>query len=144
MIPVLLQLHRTYFMRALSSPEEALNMRHRYAPSVAAVWLGAIRTIATVETLYQREPELTTRFIGYWSNCFSAVVALALLVSRAPFTCLTPACLQELERARIMFKSALPRCPRAIKIVVSFIYPCCILFKGLMFVFPLSLCSTPS
>lgn len=71
---VLLQLHRTYFMRALSGPEEAFNKRHRYAPSVVAVWLGAVRMIAAVETLYRREPELAARILGYWSNTFSAVV----------------------------------------------------------------------
>ncbi|GAW06156.1 hypothetical protein LENED_008058 [Lentinula edodes] len=102
---VLLQLHRTYFMRALSGPEEAFNKRHRYAPSVVAVWLGAVRMIAAVETLYRREPELAARILGYWSNTFSAVVAIALLVSRAPFTCLSPAGLQELQRARLLYQA---------------------------------------
>ncbi|KIK57140.1 hypothetical protein GYMLUDRAFT_46373 [Collybiopsis luxurians FD-317 M1] len=112
---VLLQLHRTYFMRALSGPEEAFNKRHRYAPSVVAVWLGAVRMIAAVQTLYQREPELASRIMGYWSNAFSGVVAIALLVSRAPFTCLSPAGLQELERARLMFKEQTS--PRADQVV---------------------------
>ncbi|KAF9267290.1 hypothetical protein L218DRAFT_955169 [Marasmius fiardii PR-910] len=103
---VLLQLHRSYFMRALSGPEEAFNRRHRLAPSVVAVFLSATRMIATVEQLYQQAPNLTIRISGYWSNAFSAAVALCLLVSRAPFTCLSPAALQELERARLLFRSA--------------------------------------
>lgn len=78
---VLLQLHRTYFMRALSGPEEAFNKRHRYAPSVVAVWLGAVRMIAAMETLYHREPQLSTRVVGFWSNAFSAVVSRFLTVS---------------------------------------------------------------
>ncbi|KAJ4481959.1 fungal-specific transcription factor domain-containing protein [Lentinula aciculospora] len=114
---VLLQLHRTYFMRALSGPEEAFNKRHRYAPSVVAVWLGAVRMIAAVENMYRREPELTARILGYWSNTFSAVVAIALLVSRAPFTCLSSAGLQELQRARLLYKAVTNTCPRSNEIV---------------------------
>ncbi|KAL0581182.1 hypothetical protein V5O48_000872 [Marasmius crinis-equi] len=113
---VLLQLHRSYFMRALSGPEEAFNRRHRHAPSVVAVFLSATRMIATVEQLYTQVPELSVRISGYWSNAFSAAVALCLLVSRAPFTCLSPAALQELERARLLFSSAASpkaQCPRA-------------------------------
>ena len=46
-------------------------------------------------------------------------VALCLLVSRAPGTCMAPAALQELERARILFRSAKDFCPRAMQVVVS-------------------------
>lgn len=73
---VLLQLHRSFFTRALSGPEEAFNRRHKYAPSVVAVFLSASRMIATVEDLYQREPQLTARILGYWSNAFSAAVSI--------------------------------------------------------------------
>ncbi|KAJ3992327.1 fungal-specific transcription factor domain-containing protein [Lentinula boryana] len=114
---VLLQLHRTYFMRALSGPEEAFNKRHRYAPSVVAVWLGAVHMIAAVESMYRYEPELTARILGYWSNTFSAVVAIALLVSRAPFTCLSPAGLQELQRARLLYNAVTNAHPRSSEIV---------------------------
>ena len=155
--PVLLQLHRSFFTRALSGPEEAFNRRHKYAPSVVAVFLSASRMIATVQDLYQREPQLTARILGYWSNAFSAAVsvfsmslprvvefgnffhfllqvALCLLVSRAPFTCLSPAALQELERARMLFKLAKDTCTRANQVIVGVIlhsvflilsnYPC--------------------
>ncbi|KAF9453099.1 hypothetical protein P691DRAFT_801957 [Macrolepiota fuliginosa MF-IS2] len=114
---VLLQLHRSYFIRALSGPEEAFNRRHKYAPSVVAVFLSASRMIATVQELFQREPELTARILWYWSNAFSAAVALCLLVSRAPFTCLSPAALQELERARLLFRAAKEMCPRALQVL---------------------------
>ncbi|KAF8073427.1 hypothetical protein FPV67DRAFT_1410778 [Lyophyllum atratum] len=114
---VLLQLHRSFFTRALSGPEESFNRRHKYAPSVVAVFLSASRMIATVQDLYHREPQLTARILGYWSNAFSAAVALCLLVSRAPFTCLSPAALQELERARSLFKSARDTCPRALQVI---------------------------
>lgn len=114
---VLLQLHRSFFTRALSGPEEAFNRRHKYAPSVVAVFLSASRMIATVQELYLHEPQLTARILGYWSNAFSAAVALCLLVSRAPFTCLSPAALQELERVRVLFQSARTTCPRALQVI---------------------------
>jgi len=82
-----------------------------------AVVLSASRMIATVQDLYHSEPHLTARILGYWSNAFSAAVALCLLVSRAPFTCMAPAALQELERARILFRSAKDFCPRAMQVV---------------------------
>lgn len=72
---VLLQLHRQFFTRALSGPEEAFNRRHKYAPSVVAVFLSATRMIANVEELYLQEPDLTARILGYWSNAFSAAVS---------------------------------------------------------------------
>jgi len=73
--------------------------------------------IAAVQDLYRYEPHLAARILGYWSNAFSAAVALCLLVSRAPFTCLSPAALQELERARILFRSAKDTCPRAKQVI---------------------------
>jgi len=75
-LSVLLQLHRFYFIRALSCPEEALNRRHKHAPSVVAVFMSASRMIATVQELFQQEPEKTARIMWYWSNAFSATVSL--------------------------------------------------------------------
>jgi hypothetical protein len=112
---VLLQLHRTWFTRALSTTEEVANRRHRYAPSVVAVFLSASRMIATVENLYRREPTLSSRIYWLWSNAVSAAVALCVLVSRAPFTCLSPAALHELDRARALFTDAKEACPRALQ-----------------------------
>lgn len=48
---------------------------------------------------------------------------LFCLVSRAPFTCLSPAALQELERARMLFNSAKDTCPRALQVIVSQLGP---------------------
>lgn len=114
---VLLQLHRTFFIKAVSGFDEAFNRQHRYAPSVVAVFLSASRMIAAVQDLYKWEPRVTSRILGFWSNAFSSVVALSLLVCRAPFTCLTPAALQELERARTLFRTAKDECPRAMQVL---------------------------
>ncbi|KIY68323.1 hypothetical protein CYLTODRAFT_421738 [Cylindrobasidium torrendii FP15055 ss-10] len=110
---VLLQLHRYYFARVLSGKEGMVNRAHRFIPSCVAVYLSASRMIAIVQDLYDREPELTSRMLGYWSNTFSAAVALCILCSRAPAACLIPTALQELERARSLFNSAKEACPRA-------------------------------
>ncbi|KIM35920.1 hypothetical protein M413DRAFT_32150 [Hebeloma cylindrosporum] len=112
--PIVMQ--RASLSTALEA-EEAFNRRHKYAPSVVAVFLSASRMIANVHDLYQHEPHLASRILGYWSNAFSAAVALCLLVSRAPFTCLSPAALQELERARLLFRSAKETCPRAMQVI---------------------------
>lgn len=73
-------------MRALSGPEEAFNKRHRYAPSVVAVWLGAVRIIAAMESLYHREPELSARVVGFWSNVFAAVVGRSAIFCVMPLS----------------------------------------------------------
>jgi hypothetical protein len=71
---VFLQLHRTFFTRALSGPEETFDRSHKYAPSVVAVFLSASRMITIVQDLYEQEPQLTARILWYWSNAFSAAV----------------------------------------------------------------------
>ncbi len=43
---VILQLHRQFFTRALSGPEESFQQKHEYAPPVVAVFLSATRMIA--------------------------------------------------------------------------------------------------
>ena len=64
-----------------------MNRRHKYAPSVVAVVLSASRMIATVQDLYDCEPHLTVRILGYWSNAFSAAVSIFSFVkiSTLPF-----------------------------------------------------------
>lgn len=72
---VLLQLHRQFFTRALTTPEEPFSPRHKYAPSVVAVVLSASRLIASLQEFHNREPLLAGRILGYWSNAHSAAVS---------------------------------------------------------------------
>lgn len=52
--------------------------------------------IANVQDLYQHEPHLASRILGYWSNAFSAAVSiflshcLAAFLSRLTHTSATP------------------------------------------------------
>jgi hypothetical protein len=72
---VLLQLHRQFFTRALTMSEEPFSRRHRYAPSVVAVFLSASRLIASLQEFHNHEPLLAGRILGYWSNAHSAAVS---------------------------------------------------------------------
>ncbi|KAJ7147142.1 hypothetical protein C8R43DRAFT_1012117 [Mycena crocata] len=98
----ILQLHRRCFTEALSGA--FVDLHHPYAPSVLATYIGAASLIATVETLFDREPQLSARFLHFWFNAFSATVTLSLFVSRAPATSLAPYALQDLDRVCRLFR----------------------------------------
>jgi hypothetical protein len=53
---------------------EPFDMNHEYAPSVLASYLSASALIVTVEELYEREQNLSVRFLHFWFNAFSAAV----------------------------------------------------------------------
>jgi hypothetical protein len=71
----MLHLHRKYFTQALAFSND-FTVKHRYAPSVLAVYSSACNLIWAVDTLYSWEPALSSRFLVFWSNCFSAAVRL--------------------------------------------------------------------
>ncbi|KAJ7625379.1 hypothetical protein DFH06DRAFT_1229364 [Mycena polygramma] len=98
----ILQLHRRCFTEALSGA--FVDLHHPYAPSVLATYIGAASLIATLETLFDREPQLSARFLHFWFNAFSATVTLSLFVSRAPATSLAPYALQDLDRVCRLFR----------------------------------------
>ncbi|KAF7314467.1 4Fe-4S ferredoxin-type domain-containing protein [Mycena kentingensis (nom. inval.)] len=98
----LLQLHRRFFQEALSG--EFTDLHHPHAPSVLATYIGASSLIATIETLFDREPHLSSRFLHFWFNAFSATVTLSIFVSRAPATSLAPYAVQDLERICRLFR----------------------------------------
>ncbi|KIP08095.1 hypothetical protein PHLGIDRAFT_391785 [Phlebiopsis gigantea 11061_1 CR5-6] len=105
----LLHLHRNYFTQALTSPE--FTVKHRYAPSVLAVYHSASSIIWTVETLFSWETALSTRFLVFWSNCFAAACSLCFLVSRAPSLGIVPRVLQDLDKVLRLFKDARDHVP---------------------------------
>lgn len=101
----LLQLHRKYFTDAMSGPD-GFDLDHDYGPSVLATYLSASNLITAVETLYKREQQLTSRFLHFWFNTFSATVTLSLLISRAPSIPLASYALKDMERACQLFRKA--------------------------------------
>ncbi|KAF9005439.1 hypothetical protein BDQ17DRAFT_1399143 [Cyathus striatus] len=117
----LLQLHRRYFTEAMSG-SEAFDLRHRYAPSVLATYMGASSLISAVEKLYTKEPQLSVRFLHFWFNAFSAAVTLSLLISRAPITALASFAFRDLERACQLFGQAsviLPFSGKALPVMIK-------------------------
>ncbi len=136
-VQALLQLHRTYFTHALNAPE-GFTVKHKYAPSVLAVYTSSMNLIWTMYTLYRWDPELSTRFSGFWSNCFSAAVssnlhvylvcrisycsvqvALCFFIAQAPSNPLSPSALQEVDKVLRLFRDARDRCPTAARTLVS-------------------------
>ncbi|KAJ7643980.1 hypothetical protein FB45DRAFT_285047 [Roridomyces roridus] len=98
----LLQLHRRCFTEALSGTFSDLH--HPYAPSVLATYISTASLIATIETLFDQEPQLSARFLHFWFNAFSATVTLSLFVSRAPASSLAPYAVQDLDRVCRLFR----------------------------------------
>lgn len=114
---------------------------HPYAPSVLATYLGASSIIHVVEKLYEKEPELSVRFLMFWFNSFSAGVgdihsfirssfrhcysqaALSLLVCRLPTNYLATMALVDLERACQLFVKVAQVLPFSGKALVSVRFP---------------------
>ncbi|KAK7469361.1 hypothetical protein VKT23_003837 [Stygiomarasmius scandens] len=100
----LLQLHRKHFMEAMNS--SSFDLSHQFAPSVLATYLSCSSIISAVEMLFEREEQLSGRYLSFWFNVFSASVTLSLLVSRAPSCVLGSYVIADLERIRLLFVRA--------------------------------------
>ncbi|KAF8718916.1 hypothetical protein AX14_011677 [Amanita brunnescens Koide BX004] len=122
----LLQLHRRYFTQAMNGPER-FDLHHQYSPSVLATYLGTSSLIKAVQGLFDQEPDLSTRFLHFWFNTFSAAVTLGLFISRAPSTPLAPYALQDLEAISRLFLKAgkvLPFSAKALPIIEKLVDKC--------------------
>lgn len=75
---VILQLHRSYFIRALSS-SRPFTLQHEYAPSVIAIFNSAVRTINGLKTMMHHRPRSTKRVYVFWFNVFSSIVRRPIL-----------------------------------------------------------------
>ncbi|KAH8104572.1 fungal-specific transcription factor domain-containing protein [Cristinia sonorae] len=115
----LLQLHRSYFTRAMNASEGFDVTTSKYAPSALAVYTSCCNLIWTVYTLYRWEPELSTRFSQFWSNCFSAAVALTFFTTQAGTCNLVPYALQELDKVLQLYQDAQDKAPFAAKALPS-------------------------
>ncbi|KAJ3892799.1 hypothetical protein GG344DRAFT_44607 [Lentinula edodes] len=112
----LLQLHRRPFMELLNNSEH-FDWDREFAPSLLATYLSTSSIIGAVETLFNKEEQLSGRFLCFWFNTFSASVTLSLLVSREPSCSLAPRALEDLDRVYNLFMRAakvLPFCARTL------------------------------
>ncbi|KAF7422349.1 hypothetical protein PC9H_010505 [Pleurotus ostreatus] len=115
----ILQLHRRYFLKALSNGGE-FDLEHEYAPSVVATCIAATSLISSTEEIFNWEADLTARFLHFWFNAFSAGVALCLVVVRAPASPLSSYALQSMRGACLLFRRAaklLPFCAKALPVL---------------------------
>ncbi|KAF9055649.1 fungal-specific transcription factor domain-containing protein [Panaeolus papilionaceus] len=102
---VLLTLHRAYFVQALQESGIDLS-RHRYLPSVVAVYRSAWRLIRALARAWGAIPRLIAKLRSVWSSAVSASVALALLVTRSPSSHLSISAVEELENVASLFDRA--------------------------------------
>ncbi|KAG9308956.1 hypothetical protein JVU11DRAFT_11258 [Chiua virens] len=104
---VLLNIHRRYFSQALQdSPTDLL--KHRYGPSVMAMYRSAWRLIVTHSTAVECIPEVAARIPIFWSQAFSAAIVMCMIVTRAPSSNMAASSLHEIDVVYEVFKEAAP------------------------------------
>ncbi|KAK7695142.1 hypothetical protein QCA50_002332 [Cerrena zonata] len=104
----LLNLHRPYFAQALNEQPQDL-LRHRYGPSVMAIYRSGWRLIEGLRETFKWVPEVLSRVSFPWSQALSGAIVMCLLVTRAPTSTLAQASLAELDRACELFEQAVDK-----------------------------------
>ncbi|KAI0640171.1 fungal-specific transcription factor domain-containing protein [Trametes polyzona] len=101
----LLNLHRPYFSQALNDmPEDPL--KHKYGPSVMAIYRSAWRIFASTRCAYKAVPNIASRMGIIWSLALSGSIVMCLLVTRAPSSNLAQSSLAELDKLTDLFEEA--------------------------------------
>ncbi|KZT73240.1 hypothetical protein DAEQUDRAFT_662513, partial [Daedalea quercina L-15889] len=101
----LLSLHRPWFAQALQEQPGDL-LRHRYGPSVMAIYRSAWRIIEGAREAHKRASAVVSRLGLVWSQCLAAGIVMCLLVTRAPTSALAASSLQELDVLVEVFEKA--------------------------------------
>ncbi|KAH9837369.1 fungal-specific transcription factor domain-containing protein [Rhodofomes roseus] len=101
----LLSLHRPWFAQALHEQPGDL-LRHRYGPSVMAIYRSAWRIIESAREAHKRAGVVASRIGAVWSQCLAAGIVMCLLVTRAPTSALAASSLQELDVLLEVFEQA--------------------------------------
>ena len=70
-----LQLHRSYFLKALEGPD-TFNALNRCVGSIYATFQSACQLIQCLEYVFDQEPQVTSRFPYLWSNTLAAAARL--------------------------------------------------------------------
>ncbi|KAI0756451.1 hypothetical protein C8Q80DRAFT_1128643 [Daedaleopsis nitida] len=104
----LLNLHRQYFSQALNDmPQDPL--RHRFGPSVMAIYRSAWRIFATVRCGHRSIPGIISRIGLVWSYALAGSIVMCLIIVRAPTSNLAKASLAELGKLCDLFEEAAPQ-----------------------------------
>ncbi|TFK42263.1 hypothetical protein BDQ12DRAFT_710525 [Crucibulum laeve] len=114
----LLNLHRTYFAQALHEQPADMS-KHRYIPSVIAMYRSAWRIMTSLRLAWEDSPHIAGRLNLAWSQALSAAIAMCLLITKAPGSSLSPAAMEELNTLAELFEEAAPSSPSASKLLPS-------------------------
>ncbi|KZT08809.1 uncharacterized protein LAESUDRAFT_648494 [Laetiporus sulphureus 93-53] len=101
----LLSLHRPFFVQALHEQPVDL-LRHRYGPSVMAIYRSAWRIIEIARGSFKRATVVASRIGIIWSQSLAAGIVMCLLVTRAPGSPLASSSLNELDKLCDLFEQA--------------------------------------
>jgi len=104
----LLYIHRSYFAQAIREASDN-PLRHKYKPSVLAIYQISRRLISTLRDLYPVCP-LAGHVWFFWSAIFSSCVVLAALVVESPGCALAKEAVRELETAVPFFEDGSKLC----------------------------------
>ncbi|KAI0673868.1 hypothetical protein C8Q78DRAFT_967725 [Trametes maxima] len=105
----LLNLHRPYFSLAVKEASKD-PLRHKFGPSVMAVYRSAWRILTTVHNAYTITPGIVGRYGLVWSYSLACAILLCLLITRASSSPLAGPCLVELEKVSKLFEEAACQC----------------------------------
>ncbi|KAH9854322.1 hypothetical protein C2E23DRAFT_726436 [Lenzites betulinus] len=101
----LFNLHRPYFSLAVKeAPNDPL--RHKYGPSVMAIYRSTWRILTNVQSAYRVAPGVIGRHNLLWSHSLACAILLCLLITRASKSKLAGPCLMELDRICSLFEEA--------------------------------------
>ncbi|CCL98901.1 uncharacterized protein FIBRA_00908 [Fibroporia radiculosa] len=101
----LLNLHRAFFTQALLEQPQDL-LRHKYGPSVMAIYRSAWRIIEGAKEVFKRAKAVAVRLGIIWSHSLAGGIVMGLLVTRAPTSPLASSSLQELDSLCDLFEQA--------------------------------------
>ncbi|KAJ7053870.1 fungal-specific transcription factor domain-containing protein [Mycena amicta] len=105
----LLNLHRAYFVQALTEKPDDL-ASHRFIPSVMAAYRSAWRLIRGLVILWRDNPHLLTRMGSVWSPALSAGIVMCMLLVRSPTSKMASSSLEELDALAQLFQDASGTC----------------------------------
>ncbi|KAG1831964.1 hypothetical protein DFJ58DRAFT_719530 [Suillus subalutaceus] len=103
----LLNIHRRYFTQALEDQPSDL-LKHKYGPSVMAMYRSAWRVIEGHSHAVRRIPQAIERLGLFWSHALSAAIVMCMIVNRAPQSNIASSSLRELDVVYDVFQKSAP------------------------------------
>ncbi|KAG2336887.1 hypothetical protein BDR05DRAFT_896174 [Suillus weaverae] len=103
----LLNIHRRYFTQALEEQPNDL-LKHKYGPSVMAIYRSAWRVIESHSHAVRRIPQVIERLSLFWSHALSAAIVMCMIVNRAPQSNIASSSLRELDVVYEVFQKSAP------------------------------------